>query len=120
MQRIINQIKKNFINTTNGLRMLEHLEEMQKHHPGWKAYVSIIEQFKAGVAAHMLSDEFTRLSAEDKNAHQIAYNIVHKFCEFMLEPVEKTRREKRLHDMNKAADLKAEQARRKKQKRQLN
>jgi len=63
--------------------------EAMKAHPGWSVHRSIIGNIKIAIVKEMLSERFTKLTANEKDSQQKAFFMVDEILNYLLNPLER-------------------------------
>ncbi len=74
--------------------------DLQKH-PGWKVHESILISIANTISQSMLSEEYTKLSALEKDAQQRGYFISKEIIDFLLDPLKGAKKHAVLMQHNK-------------------
>lgn len=86
IKALLNKLSVELYDTEEGRRLAGSYLDL-KTHPGWKLHESLLITIANGISQHMLSEEYTKLSAIDKDAQQRGYFIGKEIIDFLLNPM---------------------------------
>jgi hypothetical protein len=86
IKALLHKISLEFLQSEEGNRLGVEYLDMQKH-PGWKVHESILISVANTISKHMLSEEYTKLQALEKDAQQRGYFISKEIIDFLLDPL---------------------------------
>jgi len=86
IKALLNEISVALYKTEEGHRLARNYLELGNQ-PGWKVHESILTAIGNGISLHMLSEKYTKLSPEDKDAQQRGFYIAKEIIDFLLNPM---------------------------------
>ena len=72
-----------------------------RNHPGWKVHQAFLLYLIQAIGNDMLSKEYTKLSAEEKDIRQRAYQSTYEVIKFLLNPIERGQQQQKIAKHNK-------------------
>jgi hypothetical protein len=86
IKALLHKISLEFLQSEEGNRLGTQYVDMQNH-PGWKVHESILISVANTISQSMLSEEYTKLQALEKDAQQRGYFISKEIIDFLLDPL---------------------------------
>jgi hypothetical protein len=83
---LLHKISVEFLKTEEGNRLGVSYMELTKHQ-GWKVHESMLITIANAISKYMLSEEYTRLPADEKDAQQRGFHITTEIIQFLLNPL---------------------------------
>ena len=83
---MLRKISHSLASTDNGQQVFQQYKELTQH-PGWKVHQGFIIEIANNLAAELLSEGFTKLSKEEKDAQQRAMFIAKEIIDFLNDPL---------------------------------
>ena len=86
MQKLINAVAKDYIESSNGRGELQKYLDLQKS-PGWKVHQSILVMLGNLLSSEVLTKQFQKLDSNEKLVRLEAYSNVAEVISFLLNPM---------------------------------
>ena len=115
IKALLNEISVELYKSEEGHRLATNYLEMGKH-PGWNVHESILTAIGNRISLHMLSEEYTKLSPDDKDAQQRGFFIAKEIIDFLLNPMKGAKKYAAIIEHNKKMETTKRQPKRKSSK----
>ena len=86
IRKLLSKISIDLYNSENRTNNYRNYASM-RNHPGWTVHQKLIVTIANKMSEHMLSSEFSKLSAEDMKANQRAFYMTKEIIDFLLDPL---------------------------------
>ena len=86
IKNLLHGISKSFWETEENVRSAEKYRRMTKE-PGWAVHQGLMVQIANQISLYMLSEDFTRLDATEKDVQQRAFFVSKEIIDFLLNPL---------------------------------
>ena len=86
IKKILYDISVAFFKDEEKQRLYRQYQAMTEHQ-GWKVHQGMIVEVANRISAYMLTEQFTRLDKEEKDAQQRAFFIAKEIIEFLFDPL---------------------------------
>jgi len=86
IKKILGNISREFLKSEEKRQQYTKYHQMTKT-PGWDIHSSMLIAIGNQISAHMLSEAYTKLSAEEKDIQQRAFFTTKEIVNFLLNPL---------------------------------
>lgn len=87
---LLHEISVGFLKTEEGQRLGAGYADLTKH-PGWRVHESMLISIANEISKYMLSEAYTKLPADEKDAQQRGFYISKEIIDFLLNPLKGAR-----------------------------
>ncbi len=91
IKKVLHNISTAFMSSEENVRKAEMYMEMHKS-PGWPIHQGLMIQIGNEISLYMLSEKFTKLDKDEKDAQQRAFYIAKEIIDFLVDPLKGARK----------------------------
>ena len=103
IKALLHELSVGLYKTEEGNRLARDYLDL-RNHPGWKVHESLLISIANGISKHMLSEKYTKLSPDDKDAEQRGYFIGKEIIDFLLNPTKGAQKYAAFEQHNKTVE----------------